>query len=123
MGCTTFYLHMKCFYKPLYDLPTCDFWALLLLTKWGIDLTLSQMQLLMNSFLHTLNSLCICICILFPLLVFAVGRNHTQYDGVTLLLQAPSFGHHYLPKIGSALPEMASYQTWAKILCRKAQLL
>lgn len=59
MGCITFYLHMKCFYKPLYDLPTCDFWVLLLLTKWGIDLTLSQMQLLMNSLFHKLHGVCV----------------------------------------------------------------
>lgn len=69
MGCATFYLHMKCFYKPLYDLPTCDFWVLLL-TEWGIDLTLSQMQLLMNSLFHKLNTLCICMCVLFLLVVF-----------------------------------------------------
>ena len=94
MGCTTFYLHMKCFYKPLYDLPTCDFWVLLLLTKWGIDLTLSHMQVLMNSLFHELNSLCICMCVLFLLVAFAVGRNHTQYNRVTSLLRAPSFAHH-----------------------------
>ena len=58
MGCTTFYLHMKCFYKPLYDLPTCDFWVLLLLTEQGIDFTLSQMQLLMNSLFHKLMYVC-----------------------------------------------------------------
>lgn len=89
MCCATFYLHMKCFYKPLYDLRTYVFWVLLLLTEWRIVLALSEMQLLMNSPFHKLNSLCICMCVLFLLVVFAVGRNHTQYDAVTSLLRAP----------------------------------
>lgn len=94
MGCTTFYLYMKCFFKPLYDLPTCDFWVLLLLTECGIDLILSQMQILVNSLFHTLNHLCICMCVFFLLVVCAVDRNHTQYNTVTSLLRAPSFAHH-----------------------------
>lgn len=102
---TTFYLHIKCFYKPLYDLLICDFWVLLLLTEQGVYLTVSQMQLLMNSFFHTLNSLCICMCVLSLLVVFAVDRNHTQCNRVTSLLRAPSFAHHQLPKIDTALPD------------------
>lgn len=94
MGCSTFYLHINVFYKPLYDLLICDFWILLLLTEWGVYLTVSQMHILMNSFFHKLYSLWIRLYVLFLLVVFAVGRNHSQCNRVTSVLCAPSFAQH-----------------------------